>query len=128
MANSVMIQELNNGAVNYAITVNIVGDGSGQLEHEPLIDASLLDVDTVSIQRVTANMNGFDAILEWGGGTNAVAMQIPDGTDAMEYDFIRIGGLQNPKVANYNGDLCLTTIGLAAGEEGFILLECRKKY
>ncbi len=126
MANVVAISEINNGPRNYSFTVNIVGDGSNQLTHEPLLDAGLLGIDTVSIWRVTGHASGFDMILEWGGTTNAVAMEIPDGIE-LDYDFSRIGGLKNPRVANYSGDLCLTTVGMAAGEEAFLLLECKKK-
>ena len=126
MANIIGIQELVNGPRNYFIKVDIEGDGSGEEDEFPLVEVSLLGCNEVRLDRVWARFEGFSGHLEWDGTTKVPFLQIPDDDD-VTMDWSRQGGLTNPKMANYTGDVNLVTSGLGAGEVGTMTLHFIKK-
>lgn len=126
MANIIGIQEIVNGPRNYVIKVDIEGDGAGDETDFELIQADYLECDNVRLDKVWASLVGFSASLEWDGPTRIPFLQIPAGFD-ISHDWSDSGGLPNPKVANYNGNVNLVTSGLGAGEKGTMILHFKKK-
>ena len=126
MANIIGIQEINNGPRHYFIRVDIEGDGSGDETQFQLVDTSIINCDNVRLDKVWASLVGFSAHLEWDGATKIPFLQIPDG-DPIDPKWCPEGGIPNPKMANYTGDVNLVTSGLGAGEVGTMTLHFIKK-
>ena len=124
MANIIGIQEIVNGPRNYVIKVDIEGDGAGDEEGLPLAEVGYLECGTVRLDRIWASLTGFTASLSWDGPTEIPFLQIPSG---VEINKAWEGGLPNPKVANYTGNVNLTTDGLGASEKGTMTLHFTKK-
>lgn len=131
MANTVDIQKLQDGERNAVFRIYLSSDGAaGDLSDEVLVDLSSLNdsPDNVRIDRIQAHFTGYTGRLEWDADTDDEVMTIPDG-DQIDFDFKRSGGLINPRTTGYTGDLTITTTGFtASGDEGFIYLECTKRY
>lgn len=125
MANIIGIQELVNGERNYHIKIDIEGDGSTD-ETVPIAEVAYLECGEVRLDKIWANLGAFTAHLDWAGATNVPFLQIPASME-IQHDWTCQGGLTNPKVANYTGDVNLVTVGLGAGEKGTIALHFVKK-
>lgn len=135
MANTIDTQKIQDGDRNAVFRVYLLADATGEETDTAIVDVSTLNadehgnaVDNVKIKRIHANLVGFSARLEWDADTDDEILVIPDGSE-VDYDYCRAGGLVNPKSTNYTGDITITTTGFdAAGDEGYIYLECAKKY
>lgn len=125
MANIIGIHEIVNGPRNLVLNIDIEGDGSAD-ETIPIAEADLHNCGTFRLDQVWAHLAGFEAYLEWDGPSKVKFLHIPQD---MEIDqcFRRQGGITNPKMANYTGDVNLVTDGLGAGETGSIFLHFVKK-
>jgi len=126
MANIVAIQELVNGPRNYVIKLDIEGDGSSDID-EPLVEVGSLNCTEVRLDAITGHVDGFDLNLEWDGTTKAPLFAIPNSlTSPLNYKWA--DGLINPKVANYTGDVRMTSSGLEAGEKASLQFHFVKKH
>lgn len=125
MANIIGIQELVNGPRNYHVKIDIEGDGSGD-ETAPVAEVDYLECGSVRLDRIFASLGAFSAHLDWDGATKVPFVQIP-ASNPIDVDWSYQGGLTNPKMANYTGNVNLVTVGLGAGEKGTITLEFVKK-
>jgi len=125
MANIVGIQDLVDGPRNLHVKIDIEGDGSGD-DTVPVAEAALKNCGEFRLDRIWGRLEGFSAHLDWAGDTTVPFLQIPD-DDEIRMDWFRQGGITNPKVAGYTGDVNLVTVGLGAGEVGTITLEFVKK-
>lgn len=130
MANTIDVDITLDGERNVIAVINITGEAAGSDESgTTVIDMSTLSgsPDNLRIDRVEANLSGFDAVLLFDATTDDQAVAIPDGDSVM--DFKRMGGRINPKGTGYNGDILLTTNGLTvAADRGTIKLEMTKRY
>ena len=126
MANIIGVQEINNGPRHYFIRVDIEGDGSGDETQFELVDVDLINCKEVRLDKAWASFTGFFGHLEWDGATKIPFLQIPDG-EPIDPSWIPEGGLPNPKVANYTGNVNFVTDGLGAGELGTMTLHFIKK-
>ena len=137
MANAVEITKIHDGERNAVFSIYLASDGTtGELSNTKLVDVSTLNtnsdgvaVDNVRIDRIQANLEGFAAELEWGNsGTNENILHISD-TSEFDFDYERAGGITNPKSSGYDGDITISTNGFsAANDNGYIYLECTKRY
>lgn len=130
MANSVTMQTMHDGHRNLVVEIKIAGDGSGEESGTLVIDVSSYAAPVpseVRILTVTANLGSFDASLYWDATTDVMAAAISGGGSSTS-DYRPIGGLKNNAGTGKTGDILLSTLGLATGERGTILLEMRKVY
>ena len=125
MPNIAAIQELNNGPRHLVLKLDIEGDGVSEID-EPLVQVLNYDVGEVRLDAIQGNMDTFSLDLVWGGPTEAPLFTIPGDLD-LDYDWSSHGGLTNPKVAGYSGDVNMRTRGLGNGETASLTLHFFKK-
>ena len=135
MANVVVTRVLDDGPKNYVVHIIIEADGSGDEIRFPVIDPTGVTpvCDHFSIQRIDGTLAGeFGIRLSFGGTTEVPFIDIqkpsiPTSSTEVDHDYHRTGGIPDPKVANYNGTITLTTDGMdAAGDSAMIHLEMTK--
>ena len=119
-------QILNDGERNATIKGYITGDAA-QLADAVLVDVSALSgsPSAVKLIGVKANLNGFSATLEWDATADVPILEIPPNED-VDQCFRRFGGLQNNAGAGVTGDITISTLGIAAGENGYVIVEVQK--
>lgn len=128
MANIVDIQTIVDGGRNHIVKVFLDSDGvAGELTDQVLIDVSALTgVTNLYVEKIWYNFTGFTARLEWDATGDDELFHLSEGDGI--YDFTCFGGIPNPKSAGSTGDLTITTTGFtAAGDEGVLVLYCRKQ-
>jgi len=127
MANVVAIQELENGPRHYRIKLDVEGDGSGEFTDEALVEVGSLNCTEVRLDGIKGHVDGFDVNLEWDGTTKAPLFKIPNSLKSY-IDLKWAAGQINPKVANYNGDVIMTSVGLEQGEQASLEFHFVKKH
>ena len=131
MANLVAIQELENGPRNLRLKVDIEGDGSSEFTNELLVEVGAFNCTEVRLDSIQGNLDGFYIRLEWDGTTKAPLFVIPNALHSyIDLDWAhghKTVGLINPKVANYTGDVVMTSIGLESGETASLVFHFIKK-
>ena len=127
MANLVAIQELENGPRNLILKVDVEGDGSGEFTNELLVEVGAYDCTEVRLDKIQGHVDGFDINLEWDGTTKAPLFKIPNSLHSY-LDMGWNGGLRNPKVANFTGDVVMTSNGLESGEIASLRFHFVKKH
>ena len=146
MANIVNSRVLNDGPRNHVVQILIEADGgSGDEISFPVVASNLVDpvCDRFSVKRVQGLISGrFGVRLAFGGTTEVPFLEtrpsvtlnpsddaevnVPDTTD-FDQQYRDIGGIPDPRVSNYTGDIVLTTEGMdTAGETAQILIEMTK--
>ena len=126
MPNVVAIQELNNGPRNLVLKLDIEGDGVTELE-EFLVEVGNYTCDEVRLDGVQGHMDTFSLDLVWDGPTEAHLFTVNGDLDFDQYDWSRHGGLTNPKVAGYSGDVLMRSRGLGNGEIASLVFRFVKK-
>lgn len=128
MANTVTQRTLMGGGKerNVIRLIHILSDGtqeSGTVIYDN--SAFVNDVTKGNLWRVW--VSGSDSIirLEWDQTTKSPAYAA-NPVNAPHPDFSKIGGIKNPNGTGATGDLLLTTSGLAANEEVFIIIEIKQ--
>lgn len=131
MANTIATQVLEDGPRNSIIKVTITSDASGEITNGVIYDASAYQNDQLNtkLMRIKYHLNGFSGTLFWNANTPVQMMNLTqDHPDDMNY--FDVGGLINNASTGKNGDILLTTQGLAAapaGTMGEIVLYVKKK-
>lgn len=127
MANTVTRQVLVNGSRNYVVKFTITGDGSGD-ETGVRINAVSGDMGTDNkIMKITAAFDAFSGKILFDATTDVFALSIPNNSFQV-HKYRDVGGLINNAGAGKTGDILLATTGLGANEQGYIILEVKKKY
>ena len=126
MANLVGIQDQVDGERNLVVRIDIEGDGSSATESITVAETALKNCTEFRLDRVTGRLEGFVASLEWEGTSPVTFLRIPD-DDQIDWNYRSVGGLVNPKIAGYTGDVKLNIAGLAVGGVGSLLLHFIKK-
>lgn len=129
MANTVIKKILHNGSKDYVVSVNITGDGSGEVTRSAVADVADHAALNIKIFKVYSVLNSFGGILAWDSDTTASRRQalVLPVDRPMKFGFAPIGGLQNTVSASkINGSITLTTVGLGSGEVGTLVLWCKK--
>ena len=130
MAVTATLQTIHDGARNLVVKVKLTGDGTDVTALQ-LIDASAYSNPTpgvgasLKLVRVQSIMDGFTATLLWDATTDVEFCNIPI-ADA-DQDFESIGGLINNSGTGITGDIMITTLGNAAGEDGTLILHMKKR-
>ena len=128
MANIVAIQELVNGPRHLVIKLDVEGDGNSEFS-EMLVEIGNYDCTEVRLDGIKGHVDGFDINLTWGGTTEAPLFKISDALHSyIDLDWSKTGGLINPKVANYTGDVNMTSTGLEQGEIASLEFHFIKKH
>lgn len=129
MSNTITITEINDGPRNYIVEARIEGDGSGEESATTLIDMDNLSggPDTVVIEKIYYSLTGFSLDLLWDASADTAAFQCPEGEGGIDFNVIG-GPLRNTAGSGKTGDLNFTTVGLGNGDDGYIRLQCKKKY
>ena len=131
MANVGTKQTLMDGPRNLVVKVALVADGVADSSDELMINVSDYSSPTpdgtnpVKITRIWAQLAGFAATLEWDATTNVDIVTISIDME-FDQDYRSIGGLVNNAGTGITGDILIDTAGIAAGDEGTILLWMRK--
>ncbi len=124
MANTVTTEFPLNEIFNFIALITILGDGSGELVNQAVVNASSLtnspakfDIETIDFE-----LNGFTANLMWGATVNTVCCALPN------YDgfinFKQAGQARhNDAGAGITGNLLMNTFGLQAGACGTIIIK-----
>jgi len=132
MANTVTIKKIIDGERKYVVEVDILGDGTGEETATVAVDFSDLaqparcPSDNISVQKVIWVLTGFSATLLWDQTTDVRFFECNE--DNGGFDFMVAGGaLVSPKGTGYTGDIVFTTVGLGAGDHGYIRFEGQKR-
>ena len=132
MANTVTIKKIIDGERKYVVEVDILGDGTGEETATVAVDFSDLaqparcPSDNISVQKVIWVLTGFSATLLWDQTTDVRFFECNE--DNGGFDFMGAGGaLVSPKGTGYTGDIVFTTVGLGAGDHGYIRFEGQKR-
>ncbi len=128
MPNIVAIQELVNGPRHLVLKLDVVGDGSGDID-EKLVEVEAFDCTEVRLDSIKGHVDGFDINLEWDGTTRSPLFLIPNALHSyLDLDWSKTSGLINPKVANFTGDVVISSIGLESGEKASLEFHFVKKH
>jgi len=126
MANAITKTTILDGKRNTIVKIDIVGDGTGDESSTVIFDASAYYNTTVNkkLNRIQYVLDGFSARLLWDATTDAPLWTLEKDKYS---DFCFNGGLSNTYYAGATGDILLTTIGIASGESGTIILYLQSK-
>ena len=130
MAVTATLQTIHDGARNLVVKCKLTGDGT-DVTALKLIDASTYTAPvpgvgaSLKVMKIISQMDGFTAALLWDATTDVEFVNIPN--QEMTQDFTDIGGLINNAGTGITGDIMITTVGNAAGEDGTIILYMRKR-
>ena len=129
MAVTFAAQTLLDGPRNVVVKLQLVGDGtdvtallvinaSDYSNPTPGVGASL------KVMKVEWQLDNFIATLGWDASANVEFLTL-EGEG--HRDFTSIGGLINNAGSGITGDIDMTTVGNASGEDGTILLYMKKR-
>ena len=130
----IKITTLNDGPRNAIFHVALRGDGTGDLVDEVLIDPAtsfdvpLPSVPCMRIERLTYDLTGFDAMLEFDYLATDTPIWTMTGDGGCEFDFGWFGGLADRSLElDGSGKLLLSTSGLDLGSLGTLIVAVKKK-
>lgn len=128
---AIVITKILDGERNAVFHISIVGDASGDLADETLIDPvddlGLASSPALTIDQIWYDLTGFDARMEFDYLVSDTPIWSMSGGQAVELDFCGFGGLTDRSpVLDGTGKLMLSTSGLADGDFGTIVLKVRK--
>ena len=126
MANTVLIQTVEDGARNVKLHVVMQGDGSGEESKLKIAEVLALNpvCDRLRLVTIEGRFEGFKGTLYWGStsGSEQLLMELPDD------DWFKFRpDVPDPRSADYSGDIVLDTDGLGAGDEGHFDMHMIKK-
>lgn len=127
MANIVNKRTLQDGVKKTVTHVYIRGDGTGQETNNIIVDVSALSpaATKVDIECVKAYLNACSAYLSWNAAADVEVVAIPEGHSERNY-LEEAELLTNNAGAGVDGDILLTTVGLAAGSLLELIIVTRK--
>jgi len=128
MANAINTQVIIDGKRSTVIKVTIEGDGTGEETDTVIFDASAYTpaTDNNSLREIKYLLNGFSATLSWDATANVMLLELDDSLQE-EINFSTYGGIPNNGGTGRTGDIVMTTVGLGAGDKGYIILYINKK-
>lgn len=130
MAVTATLQTIHDGPRNLVVKAMLTGDGT-DVTALKLIDASAYSNPTpgvgasIKVTRIESSLDGFTARLLWDADTDVEFATLP--VDHANQDFTDIGGLINNAGTGITGDIMLSTVGNASGEDGTITLWMKKR-
>lgn len=128
MPNTITTQVLVDGDRVTRIKYFITGDGSGEETNTVLYDASTSANQSTNnaLRGITYQLNGFSARLDWDATANVKLITLD--SDLQEVvDYSEFGGIINNATTGRTGDILITTTGLGAADEGYIVLSLNQR-
>lgn len=129
----VTITNILDGPRNAVFHVSLLGDGSGDVTDEVLIDPAssfnpaLKDAPTITIEKLWYDFSGFNARLEFDYLVSDTPAWSMSGNQAIQLDFSCFGGIKDrSNELDGSGKLMLTTSGLGVGDFGTLIIHVRK--
>lgn len=128
----ISVTTLLDGPRNAVVHVSFLGDGTGELTDEVLLDPAAFDpplppVPALRIDRLWYAFAGFDARLQFDYLASNTPVWSMLGGEAIHMDFAGFGGLTDRSDAlDGSGKLLLTTVGLEEGSFGSMVIWARK--
>jgi hypothetical protein len=128
MPNVITSRTILDGSRKTIVKINITGDGSGEESLTKIYDASAFTAADVNnaLEAIEYCLNGFSASLFWDATTDLSLISLAADHPGEE-DFREIGSLNNSSGTGKTGDILMTTVGLGAGDTGFIILHIKQK-
>lgn len=128
----ISVETLHDGPKNAVIHVSILGDGTGELTDEVLLDPAAFDpplpaVPALRITRLQYCFSGFSGRLEFDYLASDTPVWSMAGDEAIDLKFDEFGGItdrSNP--LDGSGKLMLTTVGLGANDFGSMIVWAKK--
>jgi hypothetical protein len=122
-------QVLHDGRRNAVVKATILGDADGDLTTPGLLldisnDLAMGDRTEVKLRRISGDLGGFTAALFWDATADVRICDLPSGDS--DNDWCDIGGLRNNAGAGKTGDILVSTLDLADGAGGTIILYLAK--
>lgn len=128
MANTVVQTTLNAGPGEVTRLIHVISDGSEET-NLVIYDNSTLIADTSRGTLMEVESAGLSPAgvcrLNWDQTTPLKLCSWNPGAQVC-FNWRKIGGLKNPAGTGKTGDLTLTTLGLAAGDEFFIIFTVKQ--
>jgi len=127
MANEITTQVILDGRYQTVTKITIEGDGTGEETATVIWDASAYTPVPVNnkLRKIIYLQNGFSSTLYWDATANVMIMELDDSLQE-EIDFSggegRYAGLPNNAGTGKTNDILITTVGLGAGDKGYIIL------
>lgn len=128
MANTITVTTIHEGPRNLIQLVNILGDGSGEETNFLLVDRSAHEPagSKITVEKIEGLLSGFSAALSFDATADLVFVRLPDG-DLFDHDWCPFGGVGSDKAgAGANGDILLSTTGLAGTDVATFIMHLRK--
>lgn len=129
----VTVTKILDGARNAIFHISVLGDGSGDVTDETLIDPTtsfdpaFKAKPAMTIEKLWYDLSGFNARLEFDYLVSDTPAWTMSGNQAAQLDFCGFGGLKDrSNELDGSGKLMLTTSGLASGEFGTLIVHVRK--
>jgi hypothetical protein len=134
MPNTVTQTTLINGSKKTVRHIAIDSDGSEETDlviydsSALATEAGITDPMNCSIQSIQSQISSDTGYvkLEFKATTDVLALALPARSMA-DLDFKKFGGIKNTGGTGRNGDILLTTTGLAAGDQITLIIEVDKK-
>lgn len=127
----ITLKTLHDGPKNAVVHVTVIGTGAGDVEDEVVLDPAtfarpLKGEPLLTVERLSYSLIGFDARLEFDYLSSESFIWALKGGEYVHLDFGRFGGIKDPSGDDGTGKLQLTTMGLAEGQYGAIVVEAKK--
>jgi hypothetical protein len=127
MANTISTQIILDGRYQTVTKVTIEGDGSGEETNTVIWDASGYTPVPVNnkLRKIIYLLNGFSGTLYWDATANVMLTELDDSLqEEVDYTWgdARYSGIPNNAGTGKTNDILITTVGLGAGDKGYIIL------
>lgn len=123
---TVAYQTIHDGRRSAVIKAYITGQASDIADDVFVSLAALNEApDLVRIVRVWWSCNAFTVTLKWNATANVEIIELADNEGDKDYECF--GGLPNNAGAGRNGDILLSTNGIAAAKNGYVIVEVSKQ-
>lgn len=125
------VTRMNEGPRNAVFHISIVGDGSGELVDEVIIDPTTFDpafpaAPTLSVRQLWYDLRGFGIRMEYDYLTSDTPVWTLSENGASYMDFCFFGGIADRSASDGAGKLKITTSGLELGDYGTIIVGAAK--
>lgn len=127
------VTKILDGQKNAVFHVSVLGDGSGDVTDEVVIDPAndfdpaLNAKPAMTIEKLWYDLSGFNARLEFDYLVSDTPVWSMSGDQAVQLDFGCFGGIKDrSNVLDGSGKLMLTTSGLGSSDFGTLIVHVRK--
>ena len=128
---AITVTKMADGPRNAVYHVSIVGDGSGELTDQVIIDPAEFDpafpaLPTLSVRQLWYDLSGFLVRMEYDYLASDTPVWTMSENGAACMDFTFMGGIADRSASDGNGKLKITTVGLGTGDYGTFIVAATK--